>query len=157
MKGETDMSRHDSCAGRAVSRRKRICLLAGMALGLGLLAMAQEEARKASPSAAAAAAPAAQSGMRAFIDPVTKQLRPGEIDEYVSARRTTLRSSFAPQPVQLRHLSGAAGVRLGRTQLVYSVATIGPDGRLKLDCVTGDKKAGERVMSSSRKGGPDVE
>lgn len=56
----------------------------------------------------------------------------------------------------LEHSSGAAGMVLGEDQMMYSIATIGADGKLKIDYVTGEKNALTKVHAKPRTEAYDV-
>ena len=51
----------------------------------------------------------------------------------------------------LTHPSGAVGMVTGDDQMTYSIATIGPDGKLKMECITGEKNAVAKVKAEPRK------
>jgi len=51
----------------------------------------------------------------------------------------------------LTHPRGAVGMVMSEDQMVYSVATIGPDGKVQVECITGKKNAEEKVLADSRK------
>jgi hypothetical protein len=46
---------------------------------------------------------------------------------------------------------GAVGAMLGEDSLTYMVVTAAPDGKLAMDCVTGDKAAAARVAGPAPK------
>lgn len=94
---------------------------------------AQQEKQAAQP---------ATGGFRAFIDPATGKLRDPEPAEAAALGNQVSLSTLSaplPSPVYLR--GGGVGVRLRESQMVYSVARIGRDGKLVMDCVTGREQA----------------
>jgi hypothetical protein len=97
-------------------------------------------------------------GMRAYIDPDTGQLREAEQEELAppSAERAArvagteeVQSSEAPD---LNFPLGAGGV--GRpvddSTMVYTVATIGPDGTLRVEHAQGGATARKKVAAGSK-------
>ena len=117
---------------RFVSKRRHwpLCL----ALCMPLLASAHDNARRqTSPQPTTNQGPnvwPSARGARVSIDPV------------------------APQ--SLKHSSGATGMVLGEDQMVYLVATIDSDGKLRMDDITGEKNALARVQAKPRKEAYDV-
>lgn len=102
-------------------------------------------------------APATQAGMRAYIDPQTKQFRaptPEELAQEAAASRSalarTLKSAAATEPgvvptsATLRRPDGSVSVELGDEFMSYEVARKAPDGTVTHECVgqqPGDKAA----------------
>ncbi|MBZ5623068.1 MAG: hypothetical protein LAQ69_30725 [Acidobacteriia bacterium] len=104
-------------------------------------APAKDPARKP-----AQAAPA--GGVVVFIDPATGKVRqpdPSEIGTLSPAPGTVPDRASA---TLLQGPGGAVGTKLDESMLVYMVVTTAPDGKLAMDCVTGDKAAATRVASS---------
>jgi hypothetical protein len=152
--------------------RSKIVIFAGGALlflaaAVAVAGAASDDA-KATPQKPAAAAvkpvapPAAASeGMRVFIDPATGKIREPEASEVQQLTPSTgLRAApmAAPMAVPVTGPGGAAGLILGETQMVYSVATRNPDGSISFQCVTGSDghskaiagKAPERRQSDEK-------
>jgi hypothetical protein len=94
----------------------------------------------------------APRGVLVFIDPETHQIRqpsPEEIQNLTketynsNTRSATAQASSAPQ---VSHGPGnAVGVQLDETSMSYMVATKKPDGKVALDCLTGNKAAAAKV------------
>jgi hypothetical protein len=93
-------------------------------------------------------APAVQAGMRAYIDPQTKQLRaptPEDIAQEAAARKSALarnlKSAAAsadgvmPTSATLRRPDGSVSVQLGDEFMSYEVARKAPDGAVTHECV----------------------
>jgi hypothetical protein len=108
--------------------------------------------------AALAVAPAAyaqQSGLRAFKDPVTGQLRAPTAAELKAAAaaktpaepRGLVTGKLNPQAV--RHANGAISQELTQADLMYSVATRKADGSVDLYCVPG-ADAAAKVMKGEK-------
>lgn len=101
------------------------------------------------------AQPAGAGGAVVFIDPAT-----GKIVQPSAAQIGTL-SPVTGGPVQkaptvtIQGPGGAVGIRLTPESFSYSVATLAPDGKLVLDCVTGEKAAAARVAAGESPGSPD--
>jgi hypothetical protein len=98
--------------------------------------------------------------VKAYIDPATGQLRPAEQEEMQAAPPQAppalLRSTTLAEPQTFRHPSGAIGVILGPEHMVFSVATIGKDGKIEYECVQGEAAA-EKKVAAPRQGGLDVQ
>jgi len=99
-----------------------------------------------------AGATGASSGMVVFIDPATGQIRQpdaSEIGGLVSpAGSVAPKAPASAAPAMLQGPGGAVGARLGEDSLTYMVVTTAPDGKLAMDCVTGEKAAAARVADS---------
>ena len=70
------------------------------------------------------------------------------------AQPVGLEAQDAPAAVPSEPLtppSGAVGVAMSEDQMVVSVATIGADGKVQVECITGKKNAEEKVLADSRK------
>lgn len=99
------------------------------------------------PELASSSAPAAkQTGLRAYVDPVTGALRqPTEeelIAESLAAQQAAALAPQATQSVRLYDpLSGAVGVRLGDSQMPFSVVQKTETGELAEFCVVGPEQA----------------
>jgi hypothetical protein len=106
-------------------------------------------------------APAMQAGMRAYIDPQTKQFRaptPEEIAQETAASKSALtrnlRSAAAseagavPASATLRRSDGSVSVQLGDEFMSYEVARKAPDGTVTHECV-GQKPGDEAALSAA--------
>jgi cytoskeletal protein RodZ len=106
----------------------------------------KEPAQKSAPAAAPQAAPA--SGVVVFIDPATGKIRQPDASEIGALIPSTESvAPKAPEPALLQGPGGAVGARLGADSLTYMVVTTAPDGKLAMDCVTGDHAAAARVTA----------
>lgn len=149
-------------------RRKRV-LAATLAAGLALPALAADPPK---PPAAplASEAPSAETGSRVAIDPATGALRPvtaeeaKKLDEMARAAKRTrtpappARSATADEEasqepavgVPFTAPDGTVGVKLGEEHAVYSVASVGADGKVTMHCVTGKANAEKEVGHEHR-------
>jgi hypothetical protein len=90
----------------------------------------------------------ATPGVVVFIDPATGQIRQPDASEIGGLVPSTASvAPKAPEPALIQGPGGAVGVRLGEDSLAYMVVTTTPDGKLAMDCVTGDKAAAARVTT----------
>lgn len=82
-------------------------------------------------------------GMRAFVDPVSRQLRPATPDDMAAP------AAAAPSaPVQTFGLSGGGvGARLSDEHMAYSVAHIDADGKVRQECLE-DKQSAEAALKA---------
>jgi hypothetical protein len=117
-----------------------------LVLMAAMLASAQDSKQQQAP---------ATGGVLVFIDPVTGAIRPPEQGEVQALMPPAGASFTALQP--LTHSSGASGMLLGDDYMSYSVATIGADGKVKIQHADGKANA-EAIVgeSSSRKEPSDV-
>ena len=79
--------------------------------------------------------------MVVFIDPVTGLIRqpdPSEIGVLVTPVNPAPK---APESPLMQGPGGAVGAKLGEDAMTYMVVTTTPDGKLAMDCVTGEKAA----------------
>ena len=76
---------------------------------------------------------AARSGMQAHIDPQTGRLVPEPVTPPVS-RPSPTAPPLAPEPAP----GGGTMVRLHGQFMSTTVATVEPDGSVRVECVTGD-------------------
>ncbi len=115
-----------------------------------------QDSKKSTPSASPAnkdsvAKPAAsttqQGGIVVFIDPVTGQIRQPDPSEIGNLVNSTGPAPKAPAPALIQGPGGAVGARLGSDAMTYMVVTTTPDGKLDMDCVTGEKAAAARVSA----------
>jgi hypothetical protein len=142
-----------------------------LAIAAAMLASGQDNKRQQvdrtqTPTADTKTANPATGGVLVFIDPATGEIREPEKEELqslapgaapdVTPDEALRRAAAQTAPQSLTHPSGAEGVVLGEDQMVYSVVTIGPDGKLKMDCVTGKDKAEAHVKAPSGKEASDV-
>ena len=138
---------------------------AGILCGMLLLAMSvhagQDNKPKATKEAAAKTAPkpqkttpkkttaadkqTTQSGVVVAVDPTTRQIRPPTAEEKRALGQRGSQPTSQPQPIQGR--GGAVGLLLGEEFHTYTVVTRTPDGQVRVDEVTGEKAAQERVNS----------
>lgn len=107
----------------------------------------QAAGKKAEKAVPAASTPAAGAGgAMVFIDPAT-----GKIVQPTAAQIGTLVPSPTGDPaskppvVMIQGPGGAVGIVLTPESFSYSVATRTADGKIAMDCVTGDKAAAGRV------------
>jgi len=139
---------------RKIPRRWALLLV----LAVTVLAPGQDnkrqQAARTAPQKAQTTSPAAR-GLKVFIDPVTGAIREAEQEEQSALAPLVAEAAAVPQP--LTHPSGAVGLQLGEDQMVFSVATIGPDGKLKMDCITGKKHAEAKVQATPLKGQSDAQ
>jgi len=101
-------------------------------------------------SAEADAVPGA--GMRVAIDAATGMPRPLTAKEAAELDALAAKSRAAvPAPVlqSFRTKGGAVGVKLDESHMVYSVATVGSDGSVRMECVTGAGQAQDAVHEHS--------
>ena len=94
-----------------------------------------------------AASTAQQGGIVVFIDPVTGQIRQPDPSEIGALVTPTAPAPKAPEPALIQGPGGAVGARLGGDAMTYMVVTTTPDGKLDMDCVTGEKAAAARVAA----------
>jgi hypothetical protein len=95
--------------------------------------------------------PGAAAGAMIFIDPATGQIREPDANEMGALLRAApaaaARAAAPTPPVFIQGPGNAVGLKLGAESQSYMVATKGPDGKITLECVTGDKAASTRVNS----------
>lgn len=127
-------------------------------LGIGVHA-AQENKTKSTKDAATKTAPKAkkttakkaatteksstQSGAVVAVDPTTRQVRPPTPEEIRALGQRGAQPQRPPQLMQGR--GGAVGVALGEEFQTYTIVTKTPDGQVRMDEVTGEKAAQDRV------------
>jgi hypothetical protein len=107
----------------------------------------ENKAPQATPAPGANAA-----GVMVFIDPAT-----GKMVQPTEAQIGSLAPSPAPQAgpkakapvVTIQGPGGAVGMVLGPESLSYSIATRTADGKIALDCVTGNQAAERMVAGES--------
>jgi len=85
---------------------------------------------------------AGQEGMVVVRDPQTGELRAPTADEARALHsKSTLQRKAPSQHVETVGAGGSRKVQLGKSGLVYSVATRGADGTLAEQCVSGEDAA----------------
>jgi hypothetical protein len=90
--------------------------------------------------------PAGSSGVVVFVDPAT-----GNIVEPSAEQIQTLTGASQPPvgskaPLMMIQGPGTTvGIVMPPESYSYAIATVGPEGKLTLDCVTGEKTAADRV------------
>jgi hypothetical protein len=90
----------------------------------------------ATPAQAPSAEAAGQAGMRAFIDPVTGQLREPTAEEAAALTRFVARALALPTgPQVVRHPNGMLSAQLGDEYMNDVVVRKNPDGTLSWVCV----------------------
>jgi hypothetical protein len=100
------------------------------------------------PPAAKPAASAVQpGGIVVFIDPATGQIRQPDPSEIGALVTPTNPAPKAPEPALIQGPGGAVGAILGSDAMTYMVVTTTPDGKLDMDCVTGEKAAAARIAA----------
>jgi hypothetical protein len=106
-------------------------------------------------------APSAQAGMRAYIDPQTKQFRaptPEELAQEAAANKAALaarslksaattEAGVMPTSATLRRPDGSVSVQLGEEFMSYEVAHKAPDGTVTHECV--GQQPGEKAALSA--------
>lgn len=99
-------------------------------------------------------------GMRVAIDAATGMPRPltakeaAELDALAARSRATAR---APAVRTFTARGGAIGADLDESHMVYSVATVGADGKPRMECVTGAEHADAAVHDHEHADGNDHE
>jgi hypothetical protein len=93
---------------------------------------------------------AGQEGMVVVRDPQTGKMRAPTPDEMKALRAATppsasLAARPAAQPGVMTRPSGARGVHVGESHLVYEVVTRGADGKLSSQCIQGEAAAQEAL------------
>lgn len=117
-------------------------------------AFAQTEAKPqeaGSPAAPATTpAPVKASGSVVFVDPVTRKIRKpnaSEIGAQRSQSQTAVAKRPATPPVVIHGPGAAVGILLDDSDMSFMVATRKADGKIALDCVTGE--AAERAVANA--------
>lgn len=115
-------------------------------------ALAQTAAPEKAKAAQTPAAQAPDAGVRVFIDPVTKRIRPPEPGEAEALAPGAQAPQAAPQAIF--HRTGAVGLRLDDSFMSYFVATKNADGTLSFQCVAGKQAAESAVTQTVSKPAP---
>ena len=139
---------------------KAIIVVTGLGIWAACVALAQTQAkpRDTSQPAAPASAPAPvkASGSVVFVDPVTRKIRkpgPSEIGALRSQSEAVVAKRPATPPVVIHGPGGAEGILLDDSHGSFMLATRDADGKIALECVTGDARdraAADRAASSPR-------
>ncbi|MEW6367862.1 MAG: hypothetical protein AB1714_24800 [Acidobacteriota bacterium] len=143
------------------SRWPILCLVIGIALGLCGVVLADDNEKGApqeqtgQPAAVPSESqPGSLNGAVAAIDDETGELRAPTAEEMKQLDEQWekfLRSAFPNRPSQKPFIGRdgrSMGVLCGPESLEFSVATIGPDGKLRIDHVTGAEQAKE-IMTNT--------
>lgn len=128
-----------------------IAVLAALVLAFGAVAaddQKAETAKKAQPQAPQAPQPG--PGMVVTKDPDTGQLRAPTAEEFQALTQKGNRLLRTTAPQIISGPGKAVGLKLDATMDVYSVVTKGSDGKLVMDCVTGEKAANDAVTKGAR-------
>lgn len=101
-------------------------------------------------------APASSGGVMVFIDPVTHQIRQPDASEIGALTQgnvvTNSLSTTTAAPVKIYGPGAGFGIKLDDSTMSYSLATVGADGKLNMDCVTGDKAATDALANPAKPG-----
>jgi hypothetical protein len=124
---------------------KTLVIITGLGAWAACAAFAQTNTKpqETGPPAAPATAPAAvnASGSIVFVDPVTRKIRKPSASE-IGALRSQSQAAVAKRPATapvLLHGPGAAvGILLDDSDMSFMVATRKADGKIAVDCATGD-------------------
>jgi hypothetical protein len=132
--------------GGGLTRAASLC--AAFAACAALPAFAGEPPASEPVQASAEAEVAPNVGMRIAIDAATGMPRPltakeaAELDALAAKSRAVAR---APAVRVFTARGGAVGAELDSSYMVYSVATVGADGKPRMECVTGEDHADAAV------------
>jgi hypothetical protein len=90
------------------------------------------------------------NGVVVFIDPATGQIRQPDASEIGGLVTPSGPAPKAPTqaPALIQGTGGAVGARLSEDSRTYMVVSAAPDGKLAMDCVTGEKAAAARVTTT---------
>ena len=136
--------------GGGLMRAASLC--AALAACAAMPAVAGEPPASEPAKAAAEADVVPGAGMRVAIDPVTGMPRPltakeaAELDALAAKSRAAVP---APAAQSFKARGGAVGLKLDPSHMVYSVATVGADGKVRMECVTGADQAHDAVHGHS--------
>jgi hypothetical protein len=120
-------------------------------------ALTNENGRMVFPSVRVENAPAsaeqsaAVAGQRAFIDPVTRQLReptPEEVAALQNADRARTLSAAVSPSILVQNPDGSQTVILSDEHMVYTVATVDTAGKVVVDHATGPAEAGAKMKAT---------
>jgi hypothetical protein len=142
--------------GGGLTRAASLC--AAFAACVALPALAGEPPASEPVQAAAEAEVAPNVGMRVAIDAATGRPRAltakeaAELDALTAKSRATAR---APAVRTFTARGGAIGADLDPSYMVYSVATVGADGKPRMECVTGADHADAAVHDHAHADGHD--
>jgi len=144
--------------GGGLVRAASLC--AALAACVALPAFAGEPPANEPAQASAEAEVAPSAGMRVAIDPATGMPRPLTAKEAAELDALTARSRATARPSGVRTFTargGAIGAELDSSYMVYSVATVGADGKARMECVTGEDHADAAVHDHAHADGNDHE
>ena len=142
--------------GGGLMRAASLC--AALAACVAVPALAGEPPASESVQAAAEADVAPGVGMRVAIDSATGLPRPltakeaAELDALAAQSR---KAAPVPATRSFRTRTGAVGANLDSSHTVYSVATVGADGKVHMECVTGAEHAHDAVPDHADSDGND--
>ena len=89
---------------------------------------------------------AKENGLKVFIDPVTGQIRQPTAAE-IGTLSEPKAEAVQSQLTLIAGPGGGVGAVLDDSTMMYMVVTKRPDGKLDMDCVTGDKAAANRLAN----------
>jgi hypothetical protein len=128
---------------RGPTRAAALC--AAVATCLALPAIAGEPpVTGAQKATKAAETDTSNAGMRVAVDPATGRMRPmtaNEAKALDALDKANAKRPAAGAPRAFTTASGAIGMELDPSHMVYSVATVGADGKVQMECVTGEEHA----------------
>ena len=133
-------------------------LCAAFAACAAMPALAGEPPASEPVQAAAEADVVPGAGMRVAIDAATGLPRPltakeaAELDALAAQSRAAVP---APAMQSFKARGGAVGMKLDPSHMVYSVATVGADGKVRMECVTGEDHAHDAVHDHENAHGND--
>ncbi len=142
--------------GGGLVRAASIC--ATLAACTALPALAGEPPASEPVQASAEAEVAPGVGMRVAIDAATgmpRALTAKEAAELDALTATSRASTRATTVRTFKARGGAVGAKLDSSHMVYSVATVGADGKLSMECVTGAENAHDAVHEHAHPDGND--
>lgn len=135
---------------RARGPTRAAALCAAVAACLALPAIAGEPpvtgTQEATEASKAAETDTSNAGMRVAVDPATGRARPmtaNEAKALDALAKANEKRAAARAPRTFKTPSGAVGVELDPSHMVYSVATVGADGKVEMECVTGEEHAND--------------
>jgi hypothetical protein len=109
-----------------------------------------ESKEKAQPAAESKGSAASAGGAIVFVDPVTRQIRqPSDAEIGALSALSAVTTAGRAAPVLIQGPNGAVGAKLADDSLSYMIVTKAVDGKLVLDCVTGDKAAELQMKSGA--------
>lgn len=127
---------------------RAVSLCAALSACAVMPALAGEPPASEPVQAAATAEVVPDAGMRVAVDPATGRPRPLTAKEAAELDAMAAKSrAAAPTPMMrsFKAKGGAVGMKLDPSYMVYSVATVGADGTVRMECVTGEEHAQDAV------------